>query len=817
MAPTHKLPFFNDLTLLIDDIPEYPEFQGTFSEPLDAPLLDLIEKRAYLNDEVRTAVRSLHDAINKRTNTLKSTKYQSYGVGRVYSDNDKSIITMKRTVKHTLFHYLNWSDIDMVKGHASIAIEFARTNNMEPLKGYEDYVRDFPKICRKLIKYYSKSESNPLDEDDIKDLFNPLIYGCAVATWIKKMEEGDKGKLPKPIKNKDDIHPYVSNFIINRDFINKKIYEANPVLATKVASNKETEYEKLCCTVSYWYQAIEHHIVYTVAKYLIDNGIMASKKYAPEYDGLCIPPFLKEVNKADLMNEVNKHVADTTGMNIKFIFKEYKRANIYFDIIKERKKLQLQEPVYDNDELADEIDEYGITDLPTYGEYKTTFEKNHFKIVHPPMFVYVDGANKYHYCSRKNTVDAYEDVAVKCPLKVKGKMIESTSSFIHGWLTDRTIRKYSQMVFSPPPLVPLQGAYNLWEGFDITKEPLVSLPQVEGGRYYAQEWYEYLKVLVGDNKVADYIVARYAYRIQNPAKRSHVCMIICGSEGDGKNMLLKPIYRIFGKYATEVGDAKALYEKHITLEEGKLMVLVNEAGGLANFENADVLKGKITEPTLLVNPKGLPAYETINLCDYDMTTNNMNALKLSEESNRRFFQVESTRAHSSRVDKEEFFTKFSRDVAENPVAIRQIYEWLRNFNVEAVVPSLNFQSDASKPMTAITKEVKLSNRDKILVFFEDVVREPLLNDIEKISNADLFSKWSGWCCRTNVKNHYSTIQFGIKLSQLAKKTLNTPTRVCIVRDPSNGYNKLYVKELRSFFTDLNGVPFKCNDEEEDRE
>ena len=46
-----------------------------------------------------------------------------------------------------------------------------------------------------------------------------------------------------------------------------------------------------------------------------------------------------------------------------------------------------------------------------------------------------------------------------------------------------------------------------------------------------------MKNLFNDENVVNYILAYFANRIQNPAIRNMVCVILYGEEGDGKNRL----------------------------------------------------------------------------------------------------------------------------------------------------------------------------------------------------------------------------------------------------------------------------------------
>ena len=152
-----------------------------------------------------------------------------------------------------------------------------------------------------------------------------------------------------------------------------------------------------------------------------------------------------------------------------------------------------------------------------------------------------------------------------------------------------------------------------------------------------------------------------------------------------------------------------------------------------------------------------------------MTTNNRNVVKITDDSIRRFFQVETTEYYRGNT---EFFNDYSKNIVDNPIAIRQIYEGLMNINVDEIIPSGNFQND--KPTTEIEKEVKQHNREKVLYFIEDIVNNELVDDFEfvKYSNKDLFNKWLDWSKSNNIKCDMNNIQFGLKLSHLMKKNIN---------------------------------------------
>jgi hypothetical protein len=455
---------------------------------------------------------------------------------------------------------------------------------------------------------------------------------------------------------------------------------------------------------------------------------------------------------------------------------------------------------------CDDPEYYDSITMKMYNNMKKDFELNHAKILHPPMIVYFNKEDKYDIFTVKSCKESYAHL--QCKLKVKDKW--ETKQFIDLWLKDSKIRVFDKVVFEPPPIVCDTKNFNTWVDFKIVKEPLV-----ETERDYWAEYKQYLHNVIGDEKIVNYILARYAFRIVNPATRTNVILIICGNEGDGKNRLLAPIYNIMKGYTCMLDNAKKLYESHSMFEFQKLFLLVNEAAGVANFENSEILKTRATEPTLTVNPKGIQAFEIDNMCDYDMTTNNLNVVKLSDDSRRRFLQIETTSYYKNNY---EFFNDYFQNIENNPVALRQIYEGLINFDYKAIVPSLNFQDVRYKPTTTIEDNVRQQNRDKVIWFFEDWVRQHLnLNtkDDMKYKNETLFKMYIDWCEVSKVKMDYNKISFGMRVTVLMKKQLNINGFTCVKKDTKHSMTTLYLSEFKNYFKNLNG--FEFGDQEEDEE
>jgi phage/plasmid-associated DNA primase len=450
--------------------------------------------------------------------------------------------------------------------------------------------------------------------------------------------------------------------------------------------------------------------------------------------------------------------------------------------------------------IKEDNPKYYETISKSYYNMKKEFELNNAKILYPPMVVHIDrnGENIIQpipLCEKTNR-------HIKCSIKEtnkKGETAYKDKRFIEMWLDDPKIRKYDNYVFKPFPLKVEEYEYNTWTDFEITKT------EYEEDQTVIDRLLDYMKNLFNNDEVVKYILAYFANRIQNPAIRNMVCIILYGEEGDGKNRLFDIFKNLIGdKYYTELENAKQMFGTHSCIEKEKLFICVNEAKGKDNYENSETLKARITTDRLIVNPKGIQEFKIDNFCDYIMTTNNANAVNLHDKS-RRYLYVETTSYYSRNS---EFFNKFSNDIVDNPKALRVIYEYLMKFDVKSVIPSGNFQNHI--PETEIQKDIIKNNRDKVLYFLEDLINEPkytlTFDDDDdtkefKIKNSDVFAEWKLWITKNNIKCEYNNIAFHSRLGQLMKKKINLQDTIIRKDTHQNTYIKL--EKMREFFIKLN--------------
>ena len=191
MTTNCSIPFIKNWTIALNNIPRYTDFEGDYIEPLDyhIGLLIMESENPLLTPEMKIEFnKAVLQKMNKSTGELvvKHNNTQ-FKLGRYYANENVSMIPHSKYIKHTIFQYLGWLDIDMVKGHASIAVLMGDSVGLN-FEFFKYYTVNFDEIAEILIRFYSvKTEGEaPLDKNDIKCLFNLMIYGGGFSTWKKK-------------------------------------------------------------------------------------------------------------------------------------------------------------------------------------------------------------------------------------------------------------------------------------------------------------------------------------------------------------------------------------------------------------------------------------------------------------------------------------------------------------------------------------------------------------------------------------------------------------------------------------------------------
>jgi Bifunctional DNA primase/polymerase, N-terminal/Primase C terminal 2 (PriCT-2)/Family of unknown function (DUF5906) len=193
----------------------------------------------------------------------------------------------------------------------------------------------------------------------------------------------------------------------------------------------------------------------------------------------------------------------------------------------------------------------------------------------------------------------------------KGK--KKTKNLGAFWIEHPKRRQYEGVDLLPDaPTVLPNGYLNLWRGFGV--DPTQGQwPLVFG---------HICEVLAnGDRKAAQYILRWIAWSVQHPGMRAEVALVFRGNKGSGKGVFIGAVVRIFGEHALHIFQQSHLTGKFNNHLRSCLFLFADEAFWAGDKKGESVLKGLITEPSLMIEQKGVDAIQWPNRLHVIMAAN----------------------------------------------------------------------------------------------------------------------------------------------------------------------------------------------------
>ena len=179
------------------------------------------------------------------------------------------------------------------------------------------------------------------------------------------------------------------------------------------------------------------------------------------------------------------------------------------------------------------------------------------------------------------------------------------------WLGHRDRRQYTDVIFSPN--VDILGTYNLWRGFAV--EPAAgSWPLMKN---------HILEVLCGgDSQQYAYVIGWMAYAVQRPEHPAEVALVMRGLQGTGKGVVARAFGKLFGQHFLQISQSRHLtghFNSHLM---DCVVLFADEAFWAGDKQGEGALKALITEPRLVIEPKGVNAYSVKNRLHIMIASNN---------------------------------------------------------------------------------------------------------------------------------------------------------------------------------------------------
>lgn len=181
-----------------------------------------------------------------------------------------------------------------------------------------------------------------------------------------------------------------------------------------------------------------------------------------------------------------------------------------------------------------------------------------------------------------------------------------------AWLKWPQRRTFERLELQPNAPVELpDGALNLWRGFGVTPAP---------GCWNRMKAHIAEVLAAGDTQALNYIVKWAAWAVQHPDKPAGAALVFRGGQGAGKGVFARTLCQMFGQHGVQLFNSKHMVGFNALLRNC-LLLYADEAFWAGDKQGESTLKGLITEPSIVIESKGVNAEIWKNRLHVVMTSN----------------------------------------------------------------------------------------------------------------------------------------------------------------------------------------------------
>jgi hypothetical protein len=644
----------------------------------------------------------------KSRNGIIKTKYkQNNSFGRFHALGSLSLQSLPREIRHTIANEY-YTDIDIKNCHPVILSFLCAERGI---------------ACKYLNKYNNNrdkflSELCP-NKDQAKTIVLALVNGG----------KSDANAL-------EDPPDWLNNFRKELKTIHKQ-FAKDPAfkLHKKKRIDNNNDYNHEASYMNILLCDFENKILQTIFK-----GLGSPKDCVLIFDGLMIP---KEMpyDLAKLESVVEKSL----GIEIKLEIKEMTEGfELGFDI-----SMELEPYVEATNNTFDFTDKYDYCDFfkEFNGlEYEDVIED--VLIKYPKVVVHILD-NEGCYIKKMENGNMCVVKALKTSdLKFKIKPSPITLSSVLSLLPN-SFKSISCKLIDCP-----ENEFNIWSGFQA------KLVDVSSG--YSNEFLRMKQFIMevwanNDLAVYNHIINWFAGLVKNLGGINQMALVMVAQQGTGKNTFadfMKLILRSCNCATVDgIGEVVGRFN---TILQGKRLIVVNELCSTKDEfrSNFDKIKGKITDSTIGIEPKGVNKYEIDNIGNYILFTNHRDAVVV-EERDRRYSIHEMS---DCRINDKEYFTNLRKDCFKQNVA-DEFYTYLMGIELVPCIPM----------MTDLRQEMMNMSKSTPLKFLDAVRDENMFEGLTEVKSSVFYTSYSRWCSENGERLVLTSTKFGTIINTKLQK------------------------------------------------
>jgi hypothetical protein len=328
------------------------------------------------------------------------------------------------------------------------------------------------------------------------------------------------------------------------------------------------------------------------------------------------------------------------------------------------------------------------------------------------------------------------------------------------WFQAPERRHYEGVVFDPSRIGNDDGYYNLFRGISVKPK--------------SGDWglmFHHIKEVIsdGDDVVFDYVLAWLTDLFQNPGgRRPGVALVLRGDQGVGKGNFASNVGKIIDPHFAHVTSPRHFSGRFNSHLKDKLLVFVDEGiwGGDKQVEG--IIKGYITEESVIIEPKGLNSFSIKNHMRFIIAGNNDWLVPVGQGDRRMFILDVNSRYQGDH--------KYFADIARQ----------MNNGGREAMLHDLmGYKPDIDLrnfPRTGAHTEHLMRSWSPIHHFWYEKLKEGSLtpDEIEWTGSVPvkfLYEEYVGYCRAMNIRHIKDDSIFAKDLRKLCPELRRTRPRI----------------------------------------
>jgi hypothetical protein len=407
----------------------------------------------------------------------------------------------------------------------------------------------------------------------------------------------------------------------------------------------------------------------------------------------------------------------------------------------------------------------------TFKQKSKLFEKTHCKIIEEGLYIHEEN-NKIKVICENEVRSRYKHI--QCGFTLLGCPI----NFIDRWISNNNDIRSKDIMGIYMKDCP-DNAFNLWTQFtmDLIHD---YTPKTEAIELFKK----HISILCNhEKKVIEFVINWIAFMLQYPEKKSKM-LVFVSDEGAGKNTLLEIIKKMIGnkKVFESTNPSRDVWGNFNGQMVDAFLVNLNEISAI-DFKNANgLVKGLITDSTLLINEKGVKPFTIQSYHHFITSTNNEEAIKPSKNDRRNCLIRCSDELVKRNKTPEQVLeiNKYLKEIytmMEEQDSIKTIFEWLKS------IPNLEDFNNVEFPLTAFHLTQTELTVSPIELWLRDFVINNHGETEVKMSAKDIFECYKSWFESNNPEHKCISSQIlGVRLTNFNNTLIvNKHTKLGAIR------------------------------------